>query len=350
VWKESINTYIFDYEQLTHFHIDEKELPEGSIVINIPSSFYSQYKTLVWTVTGIFAFLIFSLMAIYANVVRRKKAEEELKRAHDKLEDKVEERTNALSTANLKLQSEIDERKRVEGKLEQAVKELIRSNSDLEQFAYIASHDLKSPLVSISGFAKLLEKDYKDKLDRNAHQYIDFIVNGIDRMSNLVNGLLTYSCIGTSNSKLNPIDVNKIFVRAIANLTVEIEKNGAKVAHDSLPTVIGNDILLEQLLQNLIGNAIKFHNQKPPRVHISVEQKGGNWVFSVKDNGIGIASEYRERIFEMFQRLHRSEYQGTGIGLAACKKIVELHGGNIWVESQPGKGSIFYFTVPLTRE
>ena len=245
---------------------------------------------------------------------------------------------------------DITERKEAEEKLEQTVKELARSNSDLEQFAYIASHDLKSPLFAISSFAKLLEKNYKDKLDRKAHEYIDFIVNSIDRMENLISDLLTYSRIGTSNSKLISVDVNKIFVRAIANLTVEIEKNGAKVTHDSLPTVIGNDIQLEQLLQNLIGNAIKFHSQEPPRVHISVEQKGENWVFSVKDNGIGIASEDRDRIFNMFQCLHRGEYKGTGIGLAVCKKIVELYGGNIWVESQPGKGSIFYFTMPLTRE
>ncbi|MEN8263919.1 MAG: ATP-binding protein [Nitrospirota bacterium] len=235
-------------------------------------------------------------------------------------------------------------------KRKQAIEEVARSNADLEQFAYIASHDLKSPLLSISGFANLLEKNYKDKLDRKANEYIGFIVNSIDRMENLINALLTYSRIGTSSSKLNTVDVNKIFVRAISNLTVEIEKNGAKVAHDSLPTVIGNDIQLEQLLQNLIGNAIKFHSQEPPRVHISVDQKGENWVFSIKDNGIGIASEDRDRIFSMFQSLHRGEYKGTGIGLAVCKKIVELHGGNIWVESQPGKGSVFYFTIPLTRE
>jgi PAS domain S-box-containing protein len=245
---------------------------------------------------------------------------------------------------------DITERKQAEEKLEQVVKELVRSNSDLEQFASIASHDLKSPLLSISGFAKLLNKNYKDKLDKDAHEYIDFILNGIDRMENLVNGLLTYSRIGTSSSKLNPVDVNKIFVQAIANLTVEIEKYGAKVTHDSLPTVIGNDVQLEQLLQNMIGNAIKFRGQELPRVHISVDQKGENWVFSVKDNGIGIASEDMERIFNMFHSLHRGEYKGTGIGLAICKKIVELHGGNIWVESQPGKGSIFYFTIPRTRE
>jgi signal transduction histidine kinase len=264
--------------------------------------------------------------------------------------NKMTKDLKSITASRDTLNKEIAERKRAEEKLEQAVKELVRSNYDLEQFAYIASHDLQSPLFAISGFADLLKKQYKDKLDKNAHEYIDFIVNSIERMENLINDLLTYSRIGTSSSKLNPVDVNKIFVRAIANLTVEIEKNGAKVAHDSLPTVIGNDIQLEQLLQNLIGNAIKFHSQEPPRVHISVEQKGENWVFSVKDNGIGIASEDRDRIFNMFQCLHRGEYKGTGIGLAVCKKIVGLHGGNIWVESQPGKGSIFYFTIPLTRE
>ncbi len=245
---------------------------------------------------------------------------------------------------------DITVRKQAEEKLQEAVKELARSNTDLEQFAYIASHDLKSPLLSISGFANMLNKDYKDKLDKEAGEYIDFIVTSTKRMGDLIDGLLTYSRIGARSVEMKPVDINKIFVRAIANLTVHIEENGAKVIHDSLPTVLANDVQLEQLLQNLIGNAIKFHGHEPPRVHISAEQEGGKWVFSVKDNGIGIAAEDREQIFKMFQRLHRDEYKGTGIGLAACKKIVELHGGNIWMESQPDKGSIFYFTLPCAKE
>jgi signal transduction histidine kinase/ABC-type amino acid transport substrate-binding protein len=244
--------------------------------------------------------------------------------------------------------SEAIERKQAEDEREQLNIELERSNKELEQFAYMASHDLKSPLVSISGFAALLRNDYEDKLDKNAHEYIDFIVSSIKRMDTLINGLLTYSRIGVGSSKLKIVDVNKVFVRAIANLTVDIERNKARITHDSLPTVLGNDVQLEQLLQNLVGNAIKFHNNESQGVHISAKQNDGNWVFSVKDNGIGIAPENREKIFDMFQCLDRAKYKGTGIGLATCKKIVELHGGKIWVESQLNTGSIFYFTMPIT--
>jgi PAS domain S-box-containing protein len=240
---------------------------------------------------------------------------------------------------------DITKRKQAEDQLERLNAELKRSNTELEQFAFIASHDLKSPLLTISSFASLLKKQYDDKLDKKSHEYIDFIVNSTNRMENLITGLLTYSRIGISSSQLQPIDVNKIFVRAIANLTLDIEKNGAKITHDSLPTVFGDDTQLEQLLQNLIGNSIKYHSQESPRVHISAKQKDGNWVFSVKDNGIGISSENREKIFDMFHCLSRGKYKGTGIGLAICKKIVELHGGKIWVESKPRKGSVFYFTI-----
>jgi len=245
------------------------------------------------------------------------------------------------------LHDEIAKRKKLEQDREKLLVELEESNKALEQFAYMASHDLKSPLISISGFANLLKKEYGDTFDKNANEYIEFIVSSINRMENLINGLLAYSRIGISGSKLTTVDVNKVFVRAIANLTVDIEKNRAKITHDSLPTVFGDDVQLEQLLQNLIGNAIKFHDNESPRVHISVKQKARNWVFSVKDNGIGIASENREKIFDMFQCLNRDKYKSTGIGLAACKKIVELHGGKIWVESQLNTGSIFYFTIPI---
>jgi PAS domain S-box-containing protein len=243
---------------------------------------------------------------------------------------------------------DITERKQAEETLKKTAKELARSNSDLEKFAYIASHDLKSPLIAISGFAGMLKNNYEDKLDKSAHKYIDFIVDSIARMENLIHDLLAFSRIGVSSSKLKLVDVNKIFFRAIANLTVIIERNEAKVTHDSLPTVFGNDIHLEQLLQNLIENAIKYHNQKPSKVHISAEQKDDHWIFSIKDNGIGIASENREIIFDMFHCLNRGTYKGTGIGLATCKKIVELYGGKIWVESKLNTGSIFYFTMPIT--
>lgn len=242
---------------------------------------------------------------------------------------------------------DITERKHADEKLKQTLDKLACSNSDLEQFAYLASHDLKSPLISISGFVNLLAKEYKDKFDEKALQYIKFVVNNIKSMENLIDNLLTYSRIDSRSNQLKPVDLHKVFTRALMNLTLEIQKKRAKVTYDKLPTLVGNDVQMEQLLQNLIGNAIKFHNQKPPRVHVSAEKKDGNWILSVADNGIGIASEERERIFNMFERHSvRSEYKGTGIGLAICKKIVEHHGGKIWVESEINKGSTFIVSLP----
>jgi light-regulated signal transduction histidine kinase (bacteriophytochrome) len=243
---------------------------------------------------------------------------------------------------------DVTKRKQAEDELEKLNNELKQSNKELEQFAYIASHDLKSPLIAISGFASLLNKQYKNKLDKEAHEYIDFIVSSTGRMENLINGLLTYSRIGVSSSAFKPVDVNKIFFWVISILTVDMKKIGAKITCDTLPTVLGDDVQLEQLLQNLIGNAIKFHSQESPRGHISVKQKGEDWVFSVKDNGIGIVSENREKIFDMFQCLNRGKYKGTGIGLATCKKIVGIHGGKIWMESQLNTGTTFHFTLPVT--
>jgi len=302
--------------------------------------------TAVILIGGFWLFMLKRLVSKRTRELAEKN--ELLRQATEGLEATVVERTDELVNTNTMLKAEITERKHAEDKREQLNIKLKRSNKELEQFAYIASHDLKSPLISISSFADLLKQQYKDKLDRKAHEYIDFIVNSIERMDHLINGMLTHSRIGVSSSKMKPIDVNKIFVRVIANLTVDIEKNKAKITHDSLPTILGYDVQLEQLLQNIIGNAIKHQSQESPRVHLSVKQKGENWVFSVNDNGIGIASENREKIFDMFQCFNRGKYKGTGIGLATCKKIVDLHGGKIWVKSQPNKGATFYFTMPTT--
>jgi PAS domain S-box-containing protein len=214
-------------------------------------------------------------------------------------------------------------------KLEHTVEQLSRSNAELEQFAYIASHDLRTPLLSISGFTHLLEKEYKDKFDKNAHEYFDFVKDGIRRMENLIDELLTYARIGTCDCRMEFVDVRKTIVSVIMNLTVDIERNRARITHDSLPIVHYNSSHMEQLLQNLIGNAVKFCGNELPQIHVSTEQKDKEWVFSVKDNGIGIAPEDREKIFDMFMRLDRSKYAGTGIGLATCKKIVEYRRQNL---------------------
>jgi PAS domain S-box-containing protein len=246
---------------------------------------------------------------------------------------------------------DITDRKEAEDELKRTAAELARSNTDLEQFAYVASHDLQEPLRMVASYAQLLEKRYRGKLDSDADDFISFIVDGATRMQALINALLTYSRVGTRAKPFEPTDCEEVFERVFTNLQMAMYESSAIVSHDQLPTLMADGAQLEQLFQNLIGNAIKFRGKEPPRVHVSAEQYGNEWLFSVQDNGIGIDMEYAERIFVIFQRLHsRSEYPGTGIGLAVCKKIVERHGGRIWVESQPGKGSTFYFTIPIAGE
>lgn len=228
--------------------------------------------------------------------------------------------------------------------------ELKRSNADLQQFAYAASHDLMEPLRGVEGFANLLAQRYKGKLDANADDFIEHTVEGVKRMQVLIKDLLEYSQVGTKVKRFKPIDSSLIVGLAVGNLQVAIEENGAVVTYDDLPTVKGDFSQLSRLFQNLIGNAIKFRSEKTPRIHVSAERKGDKWIFSVRDNGIGIDPKNAERIFIIFQRLHgRDEYSGTGIGLALSKKIVERHGGHIWVESETGKGSTFYFTIPVAE-
>ena len=201
----------------------------------------------------------------------------------------------------------------------------------------------------VASYVQLLERRYKGKLDADADDFIGYAVGGVDRMQRMINDLLTYSRVGTHGGAFQPTDCTAVLEQAIANLQAAIEESEAMISHDPLPTVMADAAQLLQLLQNLISNAIKFRGEDSPRVHVSAEQKGAEWILSIRDNGIGIDPQYAERIFGVFQRLHgREEYPGTGIGLAICKRIVERHGGRIWVESQTGKGSTFYFTIPAT--
>jgi PAS domain S-box-containing protein len=245
---------------------------------------------------------------------------------------------------------DITERKQAEEALEKKTEELARSNRDLEQFAYIASHDLQEPLRMVTSYVQLLARRYKGKLGSDADDFINFAVDGVVRMWKLINDLLTYSRVGMRGIELKPTDCEAVLNHSLDNLKVAIEENGTLVTHDPLPTVMADNLQLGQLFQNMIGNAIKFRGKEPPRVHISASRNGNGWTISVRDNGIGIAPEHTERIFVIFQRLHsREKYAGTGIGLAICQKIVERHGGRIWVESEVGKGSTFYFTLPSSK-
>ena len=246
---------------------------------------------------------------------------------------------------------DISERKQVDEKLSQVMEELTRSNEELEKFAYVASHDLQEPLRMVSSFARLLENRYKGKLDQDADDFINFAVDGANRMQVLITDLLAYSRVGRWSNEFKEVSSEAVLERALSNLKTVVEQRGAVVTRDPLPVMMGDDSQLAQLFQNLIGNAVKFCKDRTPHIHVSSERRGNKWVFSVRDNGIGIAPEYFERIFLIFQRLHgKQEYPGTGIGLAICRKVAERHGGRIWVESEPGSGSTFYFTIPMKRE
>ena len=235
--------------------------------------------------------------------------------------------------------------------LERRAKELARSNAELEQFAYVASHDLQEPLRMVASYTQLLLRRYGDRFDGDAREFMDFVVDGAARMKQLIEDLLAYSRVGTRARPFQPVPGETVLRKALANLQYAIEQDGATVTHDPLPVVVVDDVQWLQLLQNLIGNALKFRGGSPPEVHVSVQDRGAEWLFGVRDNGIGIEPQYFERIFMVFQRLaSRAEYAGTGIGLAICKKVVERHDGRIWVESQPGRGSTFFFTLPKREE
>jgi signal transduction histidine kinase len=291
-------------------------------------------RRLQWTfIPGI----ILNLMAFYLvyraiqkETSDRKQAEASLKKLNEELEHRVQERTTELKDANTNL---------------------LRSNRELEQFAYVASHDLQEPLRAINSYTQLLARKYQGNLDAKADKYIGYIVEGATRMQQLINDLLSFSRVGTKAKEFEAIACEAVLSKVLSNLRVAIAESRSVVTHDPLPTVMGDEIQLIQLFQNLIGNAIKFHREEPPRVHISAQQSKNEWVFSVRDNGIGMEAEYFDRIFTIFQRLHsKSEYPGTGIGLAVCKKIVERHGGRIWLESTLGVGTTFHFTILSMRQ
>jgi PAS domain S-box-containing protein len=247
-----------------------------------------------------------------------------------------------------KITRDISERKHVEEKLADQAAELKRSNQELEQFAYVASHDMREPLRAVTGFAQILKKNYHDKLDKAADGMIGHIVEGAKRMADLIDDLLALSSIGAKGKPFENSALEKPLAVALESLSVAIQERGAIVRHDALPTLPVDASQMALLFQNLIGNAVKFCRDRPPEIHIGATHGAdGFWTISLRDNGIGMEAKYFERIFAMFQRLHtRNEYPGTGIGLAICKKIVERHGGRIWPESAPGKGTTFYFVLP----
>jgi PAS domain S-box-containing protein len=252
---------------------------------------------------------------------------------------------------SLSMLTDITERKKSDDILKSKLEELAHSNAELEQFAYVSSHDLQEPLRMITSYLQLLQKRYQGNLDDKADKYIYFAVDGASRMQNLINDLLELSRVSTKSRELESTNCKFILNQALFNLRVIIKEEKATVSHDTLPEVIADSTQLVQVFQNLIANGIKFHSKEAPKIHITAEKKESEWIFSVQDNGIGIDPQYSGKIFEIFKRLHtREQFSGTGIGLAICKKIVEKYGGRIWVESELGKGSTFYFTLPINPQ
>ena len=246
---------------------------------------------------------------------------------------------------------DVTDRKQAEERLKAAAADLARSNTELEQFAYVASHDLQEPLRMVASYTQLLARRYRSKLDQDADEFISFAVDGARRMQELINDLLAYSRVGTRALQLERVDANRVVDEVVRDLAPAIADSGGSVTRDELPSLQADPTQLRQLFQNLIANGIKFRRPtQEPRVHVSAARDGCRWVFGVGDNGIGIEPQYVERIFVLFQRLHtRDEYPGTGIGLAICKKIVERHGGAMWVESEPGHGTTFGFSLSADR-
>lgn len=264
----------------------------------------------------------------------------ELAASRDALEERVAERTRELEL-------EIAERRQAQVALTEQTERLSRSNADLEQFAYVASHDLQEPLRMVASYTQLLAKGEQDRLRPEAKEYIAFAIDGATRMQSLISDLLRYSRLASEPTPLVPLEPEDLLATVRKNLEVAISENGAVVTADPLPVVRGNESQLVQLLQNLVANAIKFRGEQPPVVHVSAVSRGDFIEFAVRDNGVGFDPKYAPKIFVIFQRLHaRGKYPGTGIGLAVCKKIVERHGGTIWVESAPGAGTTFFFTLP----
>jgi signal transduction histidine kinase/NO-binding membrane sensor protein with MHYT domain len=291
-------------------------------------------------VKGTFAFPVFAEGAVVAV----------LEFFSSRIEEPDSEFLTVMANVGAQL-GQVVERTRAQEVLARKAEELARSNADLEQFAYVASHDLQEPLRMVASYTQLLARRYRGKLDADADDFIGFAVDGATRMQALIQDLLSFSRVTTKGRSLQFIDAKAACDSACVNLQRSIEKSAAVVSVAPLPSVLADAGQLTQLFQNLIGNAIKYRNDREPKIHVAAKPTGATWTFSVQDNGIGIDPQYWDRIFQMFQRLHtREEYSGTGIGLAICRKIVERHGGRIWVESQLGQGSTFLFTIPQTEE
>ena len=340
-------------DEVNHFHEDDmqvirsgqsKVIPEETLVDRHGQRRYLQTTKIPFTLAGHDRPAV---LGVAVDISDHKRIEEELRQHRDHLEELVSQRAAELRRTNEQLTKEVEVRQRAEQQLARRAAELERSNRDLQQFAYVASHDLQEPLRAVSGYCQLLLQRYQDDLDETANEFLGFAVDGAARMKQLIDGLLRYSRVETQGAQFVSVDCGAAVERSWKNLGAAVAESAAVISYDGLPTVSGDVTQLGQLFQNLIGNAIKYRGDAAPVVDISARTDAEYWIFSVRDNGIGFEEQFAERIFTIFHRLHsRQKYSGSGMGLAICARIVERHGGRIWAESTPGKGSEFYFTIP----
>jgi signal transduction histidine kinase len=325
------NRPMFDYNVLMAHHIDSSVLPENSLLINEPRSFYYRYYKVIWATCG-FVMLQTLVIAVLLWLINNSRRRERvtLQRINAELEQRVSERTREL---------------------ERRTQELERFNNELDQFTYVASHDLQEPVRNLVSYSTLLKEDLGGELSEDATEDLFYITSAASRMQQLVQDLLALSRAGRAAVKTEPVDLNDCVNHALDALRICIDETEAEVILTPLPTVLGDATLLTQLYQNLLGNALKFVGEERPVIHLTVEREDDMWILGVRDNGIGLAPEYAEQIFKPFKRLHgMADYAGTGIGLSICQKAAERHGGRIWVESEPGQGAHFRFTLPAMME
>lgn len=347
VVSETSEQFVCDYRQLEAFGIAMKDLPADSIVINRPLSFLEQYRSTVAAVLASLVVAVLLLVLFVHSRTARRSAEGKLRTYQQQLQELVQRRTLSLTTANRKLAEEIQRRRAAEERLETTLNDLRETNADLERFAYIASHDLREPLRTITGFSNLLQRRYGSELDQDAKEFIELMVDAAKRAEVLIGDLLQYSRVGTAGKPFEPTDCNAVLDDVLANLHFIIESETVAIERATLPVVMGDASQLSRVFQNLIENAIKFRaKDRPVRIEVDACEEDGMWHFAVRDNGIGIEPDELDHVFELFRRVHGRKYPGTGMGLAICKRIIERHGGTIWAESQVGKGTAFHFTLP----
>jgi len=325
------NRPMFDYNVLMAQHIDLSVLPEDSLIINEPRSFYYRYYQVICATLG-FVILQTMIIAILLWLINKSRRRERatLQRANAELEQRVSDRTREL---------------------ERRTQELERFNNELDQFTYVASHDLQEPVRNLVSYSTLLKEDVGGELSEDATEDLFYITSAASRMQQLVQDLLALSRAGRAAVKTEPVDLNDCVNHALDALRIRIDETEAEVMLTPLPTILGDATLLTQLYQNLLGNALKFVGEEPPVIHLTLEREADMWLLGVRDNGIGLAPEYAEQIFKPFKRLHgMAAYAGTGVGLSICQKAAERHGGRIWVESEPGQGAHFRFTLPVMAE